>query len=1016
MATVLGLALGGCNGEQVPLPLDHPLTAPLLAGGDAPRWHVTLRQGETLHLEVEQRGVDASVAVLDPSGETVLQIDSQNVAWGPEVLWWTAPRDGLYQVVLRRLSVMDRGDVRIVAEVLKHANDRVQERVRACTHLDQARRAEEPRARSEALRTAVDAWRRAGEGEQVVLTLLALAEVFQRQGEVEEDVAACAEALREVRGWPLPGLETTVLQRYGRALRRAGDREAARQSQEESLALARSRDDPRRAGLALRHLARLALDAGDYLQAARDHRAALKALRRAGDQAQVAGALHDLSFVYTVLGRRTEAREGYREALELRRRSGDARGVAVTLTEIGWLDMEDGNPETARRNYLEALEIHREAGDLRNQAGVLDRLGSALMAEGKWVAARTAYKDSLTLSRRLESRANQANTQCNLGELEVAAGRPEVALSHANQALELYEALPVREVIGEVHVLHVRSLAEEALGHLARAEASSAAALQRVEEMRRKLASQALSLPFFAVRREYLDQYVGVLMARHRESIAGSPSAGPSAAGAWQDRALSAVERGRAQGLLERMLTRAEAEESEESRRRKVIQARINAVHREQAAVRDPESSQAARLDRELRSLTHDLAEVLARVDVDAVASRFLEADAMNQLLDEETSILSFHLGAHESFLWVIDHDGVETYGLPPAAEIETVARSYYEGVRRRQAVEANDQSRLLGQRLGQMLLGNVADLADRQRIVVVADGILHYVPFAALEEPGRGEPLAARHEVVRIPSVSVLEVLRERSSARPRPPRTVAIMADPVFGAWDFRVERGGSNAERRHPEGEAVLRSSRDLGLGSLSRLRGSRREAEAIAALLPASEVFVALDFAANRGTVTDAQLGQYRILHFATHGFLHPRHDELTGLVLSLVDAEGHSQDGFLRAHELADLDLNADLVVLSACHTALGSAIRGEGLLGLPRSLMEAGASAVLVSLWKIDDEATADFMDYFYRGLLVKGLSPGAALVQAQRAMRRESRWREPFYWAGFELQGEWRGRIFSSP
>lgn len=152
-----------------------------------------------------------------------------------------------------------------------------------------------------------------------------------------------------------------------------------------------------------------------------------------------------------------------------------------------------------------------------------------------------------------------------------------------------------------------------------------------------------------------------------------------------------------------------------------------------------------------------------------------------------------------------------------------------------------------------------------------------------------------------------------------------------------------------------------------------------------------------------------MSRYRVLHFATHGLLNSQHPELSGIVLSLVDERGRPQDGFLRLHEIYNLKLGADLVVLSACQTALGKEIKGEGLVGLTRGFMYAGAPRVVSSLWNVDDRATAELMKRFYEAMFIQGMPPAAALRAAQTSLRREKGWAAPYYWAGFTLQGEWR-------
>ena len=199
-------------------------------------------------------------------------------------------------------------------------------------------------------------------------------------------------------------------------------------------------------------------------------------------------------------------------------------------------------------------------------------------------------------------------------------------------------------------------------------------------------------------------------------------------------------------------------------------------------------------------------------------------------------------------------------------------------------------------------------------------------------------------------------------------------------------------------------------DEGRSSLRRLLFSRDEAEAILSALPPRQGSLkALDFRANRNTAMSDELGQYRIIHFSTHGLLDSRHPELSGLVLSLFDEEGHPEEGFLRLNEIYNLHLNADLVVLSACQTGLGKEVRGEGLMGLVRGFMYAGSPRVIASLWQVDDAATAQLMKRFYKGVLQEKLTPAAALRAAQIEMLKKSHWQSPYYWGAFVLHGEWR-------
>jgi len=306
-------------------------------------------------------------------------------------------------------------------------------------------------------------------------------------------------------------------------------------------------------------------------------------------------------------------------------------------------------------------------------------------------------------------------------------------------------------------------------------------------------------------------------------------------------------------------------------------------------------------------------------------------------------------------------------------------------------------------------LLGPVAGELKQKRLMVVGEGVLQYVPFAALPSPADHAPLVAQHEIVNLPSASVLAALRNDTANRRPASRTVAVLADPVFSANDPRL---ASASKGQHAPADAsgeAQRSASESGIGDLTRLRFSRQEADEIARLAGENRNLQALDFAASRSVVTTDQLRDYRIIHFATHGLINNQHPDLSGIVLSLVDEQGHPQNGFLRLYDIYNLKLDADLVVLSACQTALGKDIKGEGLVGLTRAFMYAGAPRVVASYWRIDDRATAEFMKRFYSAMLKDGLKPAAALRAAQVSMSQDKRWQSPHYWAAFTIQGEWK-------
>jgi CHAT domain-containing protein len=421
-----------------------------------------------------------------------------------------------------------------------------------------------------------------------------------------------------------------------------------------------------------------------------------------------------------------------------------------------------------------------------------------------------------------------------------------------------------------------------------------------------------------------------------------------------------------------------------------------------------------------------------------------LKTVEIQKLLDANTLLLEYWLGDEQSYLWAVTRNSISSFELPKRAEIEATAKSLYELItshplrkkgdtsqqQRSRSHESNAQYTKVSSRLSEILLKPVSSILGAKQLVIVADGALQYIPFQALPDPNSSnynegwKPLLIDHEIINLPSVSALALVRREIEERKSPAKAVAVLADPVFETDDIRVIRSGrngrnrkrwpANSDRTVSPKQELMRSAIEVGIAGedlrLQRLPSAGREGREIARLIPGSELMLALGFDASHSTATDPKLGQYRIIHFATHGLLNSLHPELSGIVLSLVDKRGQPQNGFLRLNEIYGMRLPVDMVVLSACQTALGKEIKGEGLVGLTRGFMYAGAARVVASLWKVDDTASAELMKHFYEEMFgSQNLRPAGALRAAQIAVWKQRQTAHPYYWAAFVLQGEWR-------
>jgi CHAT domain-containing protein len=406
-------------------------------------------------------------------------------------------------------------------------------------------------------------------------------------------------------------------------------------------------------------------------------------------------------------------------------------------------------------------------------------------------------------------------------------------------------------------------------------------------------------------------------------------------------------------------------------------------------------------------------------------AARALTLDQIqSEIAGHDAILLEYALGDEKSYLWIVDGRQISWHELPPADQLDRLVHRFRNAITAQQPRPGENNTQYLDRireaeraypqyaaELSGLLLGPVP-LGSAKRVIIVPDGPLQYVPFAALSVPGQksGQAiLAARHEVIILPSASALGALRKSVARRPPPTKLAAVFADPRYE----RNETGGPKTRERQDRalatgGSFVPRGWIDVhGSKPIPRLLGSHEEAVAVAKLGNANEVFVAERSKASRDTVLHLDLGSYRNIHFGTHGVADWKHPERSGLILSLFDSKGKPQNGFLGLNDIYGLKLSADLVVLSSCDSALGEELSSEGIIGLPRAFLRAGAKSVMATLWKVDDEATAELMKHFY-ALLGQGELPASALRNSQLQLTREKRFSDPYYWAAFVLQGDY--------
>ena len=827
---------------------------------------------------------------------------------------------------------------------------------------------------------------------------------------------------------------------------------------------------------------------GQPQQAIEKYEQSLPLFRAAGDKKGEAAAFLQLGQLYGTLGEIQKALDNFGRALPLFRAAGERKGEVITLSNMGSFHMVLGKSEEALSYYQQAAEVARADGSPESEsaaAAALTAIGS-LNDIGEPQNAKKGFEQALSVFRAINFRRGQALMLVALGLLHSFEGEPQKALKYNEEALPLFraehdrfgeglalfgicwshvssrdyqkgldycaQARTIQRSIGdrntEAMTLKQIATAERELGNLAASQTAIEAAIENVESVRAKVVNPEYRLSYFAGSQDYYEFYIDLLMRLHKQN----PNDGSDG------KALQASERARARSLLD-TLTEANADirqgvDPALLQRERKAQSRLNTrAQAQMELLSGPHSeAQSTAIAEEIQTLIKDLQQVETEIRQTSphYAALMLPRpltlkEIQTQVLDQDTVLLEYSLGQERSYLWVATSSSLTSYELAKRDQIETAAGNFYNllNARNKDVKGENSNQRaariaradleipLAAASLSRLVLAPAAGQLGKKRLMIVADGALHFVPFAVLPVVSGGatktpRPLIADHEIVNLPSASTLSVVRGEVAGRSPAARSVAVLADPVFTKDDERVKKleisnSGTRPRRANQasvRGEnavdrQLVKATGDTGVATeemyVPRLPGTRQEAEQIVAMVPAAESRLALDFAASRETATNTELSQYRYVHFSTHGLLNSVHPELSGVVFSLVNERGETQDGFLRAHEIFNLKLPAEVVVLSACQTGIGKEIRGEGLVSLTRGFMHAGASRVVVSLWDVSDRGTTELMVRFYQGMLKDGMRPAAALRAAQVSLMNDQRWTSPYYWASFTLQGEWR-------
>lgn len=804
-----------------------------------------------------------------------------------------------------------------------------------------------------------------------------------------------------------------------------------RQVQEAAAALGRARDEARTrdiplwvgdACIALSVLDRWAMDLDSSLAHRRE---ALAAYRAIGYAKGIARAQHYIGTIHVFRGELTRALQVLQEALETAREADFRVEIAGSLADLAGVNLLLGDFRSAELQYEEAARL---TSNPWRRGQLANNLGALLAKEGQHAAAIGRFEEALDLMRQVGDRRLQAEILLSLGRSQYELRDFANGVAHLDSAIVLAREWQVP--VAEAYALQYKGCAmldqdrlDEAVRYLEQAETLAAdtgffdireaclwaralvdrrsgdlpAALARlreavrlVDDVRRRSAGSAeVQSGYFSQTRRTFDELIDLLYELH----GNEPGAG------YDEQALAVVQQAKARGFLDQLREaevdlRSLADPQVQQRERELLE-RIAALEQQEGG-----AARIAELETELKLLEADLRRSDPRYAELKYPRPCTLAEARDRVLQPGELLLEYHLGQNASYLWAISPDHFAFHRLPPADEITRQVEDLLPMLHDYNLL-GDDAAWFTAQAvpLADLLLGPERDrIQASRRVIVAGDGILHTLPFAALPVSATTArdfselPYLVRYaEVVSTPSLSALQRLREAATSSTARGEGLLLVGRP-------RPE---------HVRGAGVF--ARAAGVEDLDEVPFALEEIAGITAAWGAGRVEVLAGPEATVENLQAAAARPHRVLHFTTHGLYNARRPLYSGLVLE----PGPGSDSFLAVNEIFGLDLPVRQVVLSACSSALGRQIGGEGLVGMSRAFLYAGARSVLAAAWDVAGSSTASFMAAYYEQQIAHQEGPAAALARTQRRMIAGELRRadggsasHPAFWAPFVLTG----------
>jgi CHAT domain-containing protein/Tfp pilus assembly protein PilF len=834
--------------------------------------------------------------------------------------------------------------------------------------------------KTEDIDTSLALWEDLGDTSSIARTYLKRGSMLSKQTEPAGARVAYEKALELCEANFDPRCSAEAENNSGQMSSRLGDFNNAQQRLEEAAKDWRKLADRENEGVTLSNLGLMLWQVGDFEKAIAFLNQAGELLRSRSTKGY-GKALNNLGLCYQSLAEYERAQGYFNSAARALERSKSLPELVRTRINLGRNYMLDGDLQRAQQILESAVAEADKLSNLQTRADALRNLAQNLWRMGQLEPARARLELALEADHFDGDRRGQSSALHYLGLIAQKSGDIATARSLLTEAAALRREVGLRDDATE-SLFELASLEYHA-GHLDAARDFTEQALTLIELVRSQTPSPTLRAYYYSRKRQFFDLLVEIAMT-------------PGNLNATAD-GLLAAERGRSRALMDLLASGSVlgplpgdmAERHANNQRQ--LDYLSSLLSRTQ-----PDKDIGLRFQK----LLEDDEALKERIHTSLTNQKLAEPiksvkDLQSDLVLSGCGLLEYHIGARQSYLWFVDAHQIQVFTLPSAATIESEARPVVDGFghileRRRSPSQRAAYNRAL-KKLSATLLGQLSTIHLPERLILVPDGVLHRVPFAALQLPDGVERLGLAHDLVQIPSATYLVV-----GAQPRPIQkflqTILAITDPVFSANDPRVTGNRSQSQ------------AADIDLARLP----FNYEIETIESRVPRSRFRILRGFAASRATLRHLRTEDYGVLHFSTHALIDDRIPERSWIALSGVDRAGHPVEdmGLLYPYQLAQFHLSSSIVVLSACDTALGRQVLGEGLMGFSSSLLYAGGSQLVLTLTEVDGEASSRFLRDVYRQYLPGNNSMEHSITIARRAMARSRRFSDPYYWASFIVIG----------